>query len=417
MAAPRPEGEVCDSLPTGMFTDFFFHLRAHGLAVSLTEWLTLVRALVLGHERANLSVFYRLARALLIKRETDYDAYDRAFVAYFEGIEARFEIDEELLRWLEDPVLPRPLDDAERAALQALDLDTLRERFLERLQEQTERHDGGDRWIGTGGTSPFGHGGTNPAGVRIGGRGGGRSAVQVAEDRRFRNLRSDRVLDTRQIGLALRRLRRLGRFGEEELDLDATIDHSARNAGEIELVFAPERKNSVKLLLLIDVGGSMDPHAELCERLFSAAHAAHHFRHFESRYFHNCPYDRLYTDMQQRRGEASTEVLKRLDHTWTLLFVGDAWMSPFELTHAGGAIDFSFTNRDPGLLWLQRFRERCPRSVWLNPEPRRIWRAPSIRMVRHVFPMFELTLDGLGEAIDVLGGRRANQPLTERRAS
>lgn len=263
-----------------MFTDFLYHLRSHGLKVSLTEWLPLLRALAEGHARSNLNVFYHLARSLLVKRETEYDLYDRAFAEYFQGVEGQFDVSEELLEWLADPILPRELTPEEIAALKALDLDELRKRFEERLAEQQERHDGGDRWIGTGGTSPFGHGGTNPAGVRVGGAGGGRSAVQLASERRFRNLLSDRVLDTRQIGMALRRLRQLGKDQRwEELDLEATIDRSAKNGGEIDLVFGPPRKNRLKLFLLIDVGGSMDPHADLCERLFSASHAANHFQH------------------------------------------------------------------------------------------------------------------------------------------
>ncbi|MEL7062063.1 MAG: VWA domain-containing protein [Acidobacteriota bacterium] len=330
-----------------MFGGFLFHLRSRGLAVSLTEWLTLVRAMAEGHSRADLSHFYHLARALLVKRETHYDLYDRAFAEYFRDVDGRFDVTDELLAWLENATLPRALSDEERAALEAMDLEALRETFAQRLREQTERHDGGSRWIGTGGTSPFGHGGTNPAGIRVGGSGGGRSAVQVAGDRRFANLRTDRVLDTRSIGLALRRLRRLGKDeGVEELDLDASIDASARAGGEIEMVFAPPRRNRVKLLLMMDVGGSMDPHSRLCERLFSAAHAASHFKTFSSRYFHNCPYGRVWTDMEQGDGEPTADLLKRLDASWTLIFVGDAWMSPFELTHAGGAIALDHQNRD-----------------------------------------------------------------------
>lgn len=400
-----------------MFTDFLYHLRGHGLKVSLSEWLPLVRALVEGHGRANLTVFYHLARALLVKREAQYDLYDRAFSEFFRGIDGQFDIDDELLEWLSNPILPRELTDEEKEALRALDLDELREKFEERLKEQKKKHDGGDRWIGTGGTSPFGHGGTNPAGIRIGGAGGQRSAVQVADERRFENLRSDRVLDTRQIGVALRRLRRLGKDeGPEELDLDATIDSSARNAGEIDLVFGPPRKNRIKLLLLLDVGGSMDPHADLSERLFSAAHAANHFQHFEFRFFHNCVYERLYTDIYHGKAEPTADVLKRLDRRWSVLFVGDAWMSPYELTHVGGAIDLFHNNRVTGLEWLQRFRHRAPNSVWLNPEPQRIWNAPSVRMIRQVFPMLELTLDGLAEAVDILAGRRPNQPTVGGRA-
>lgn len=394
-----------------MFIDFFFHLRGYGLKVTITEWLGLMRALAEGHARADLSVFYHLARCLLVKRESDFDTYDRAFASFFTDIEDQFDLDEELLGWLANPVLPE-ISDADRAKLEALELEALREKFLERLKEQKERHDGGSKWIGTGGTSPFGQGGEHPTGIRVGGGGGGRSAVQVAGSRRFRNLRSDRILDTRQIGVALRRLRRLDKDdGPEELNIDLTIDKSARNAGEIDLVFAPPRRNRIKLLLLIDVGGSMDPHTLLCERLFSAAHAANHFKKFKSRFFHNCVYEKLYTDIARWKGEPTSQVLKELDHTWSVVFVGDAWMSPYELTYSGGALDYYHQNQDTGLAWLKRFRERCPSSVWLNPEPRKIWNAPTIHIIRQVFPMYPLTIDGLTEAIDVLRGLRPNRAL------
>jgi hypothetical protein len=395
-----------------MFVDFFYHLRGYGLKVTITEWLALMRALAIGYSRADLHVFYNLARCLMVKREADFDNYDRAFASFFMGVENHFDISDELLEWLSKPELPRELTDEERARLEALDLDELRERFKELLDEQKERHDGGNRWIGTGGMSPFGHGGEHPTGVRIGGAGGGRSAVQVATDRRFRNLRSDRILDTRQIGLALRRLRKLDKDeGPEELDIDETIDSSARNAGEIDLVFRPPKRNRIKLLLLIDVGGSMDPHTLLCERLFSAAHKANHFKKFEFKFFHNCVYENLYTDISRWKGEPTSRILKRLDHTWSVCLVGDAWMSPYELTHTGGAIDYYHTNQVTGLDWLRKFRDRCPNSIWLNPEPRRIWNAPTIHLIRQVFPMFELTIDGLTEGIDVLRGIRPNRAL------
>ncbi len=395
-----------------MFVDFFYHLRGYGLKVTITEWLSLMKALAIGHSRADLHVFYNLARCLMVKREADFDNYDRAFASFFMGVENHFDISDELLEWLSKPEMPRELTDEERAKLEALDLDELRERFKELLDEQKERHDGGNRWIGTGGMSPFGHGGEHPTGVRIGGAGGGRSAVQVATDRRFRNLRSDRILDTRQIGLALRRLRKLDKDeGPEELDVDETIDSSARNAGEIDLVFRPPKRNRIKLLLLIDVGGSMDPHTLLCERLFSAAHKANHFKKFEFKFFHNCVYENLYTDISRWKGEPTSRILKRLDHTWSVCLVGDAWMSPYELTHTGGAIDYYHTNQVTGLDWLRKFRDRCPNSIWLNPEPRRIWNAPTIHLIRQVFPMFELTIDGLTEGIDVLRGIRPNRAL------
>ncbi len=395
-----------------MFVDFFYHLRGYGLKVTITEWLSLMKALSIGYSRADLHVFYNLARCLMVKREADFDNYDRAFASFFMGVENHFDISDELLEWLSKPELPRELTDEERAKLEALDLDELRERFKDLLDEQKERHDGGNRWIGTGGMSPFGHGGEHPTGVRIGGAGGGRSAVQVATDRRFRNLRSDRILDTRQIGLALRRLRKLDKDeGPEELDIDETIDSSARNAGEIDFVFRPPKRNRIKLLLLIDVGGSMDPHTLLCERLFSAAHKANHFKKFEFKFFHNCVYENLYTDISRWKGEPTSRVLKRLDHTWSVCLVGDAWMSPYELTHTGGAIDYYHSNQVTGLDWLRKFRDRCPNSIWLNPEPRRIWNAPTIHLIRQVYPMFELTIDGLTEGIDVLRGIRPNRAL------
>ena len=395
-----------------MFVDFFYHLRGYGLKVTITEWLSLMKALSIGYSRADLHVFYNLARCLMVKREADFDNYDRAFASFFMGVENHFDISDELLEWLSKPELPRELTDEERAKLEALDLDELRERFKELLDEQKERHDGGNRWIGTGGMSPFGHGGEHPTGVRIGGAGGGRSAVQVATDRRFRNLRSDRILDTRQIGLALRRLRKLDKDeGPEELDIDETIDSSARNAGEIDFVFRPPKRNRIKLLLLIDVGGSMDPHTLLCERLFSAAHKANHFKKFEFKFFHNCVYENLYTDISRWKGEPTSRVLKRLDHTWSVCLVGDAWMSPYELTHTGGAIDYYHSNQVTGLDWLRKFRDRCPNSIWLNPEPHRIWNAPTIHLIRQVYPMFELTIDGLTEGIDVLRGIRPNRAL------
>jgi len=393
-----------------MFVDFFYHLRDFGLKVSSTEWLALMQALCAGHARANLNTFYHLARCLLVKRESDYDTYDRAFASYFAGIEATADVSQELLEWLQNPKLPN-ISEEDRQKMRAFDLDELASRFRELLEEQKERHDGGNRWIGTGGTSPFGHGGEHPTGVRVGGAGGGRSAVQVAGSRRFRNLRSDRILDTRQISIALRRLKRLDKDqGPEELDLDGTIDQSARNGGEIELVFGPPRRNRIKLLLLMDVGGSMDPYTHLCERLFSAAHAANHFKKFEYRFFHNCVYKRLYTDMHQLKGDLTSEVLKKLDHTWSVVFVGDAWMAPTELTHSGGAIGFDDYNSVAGLDWLRRIRQRVPNSIWLNPESHGHWNEPSIRLIRHVFPMFELTIDGLTEAVDVLRGTRPNRP-------
>jgi uncharacterized protein with von Willebrand factor type A (vWA) domain len=395
-----------------MFIDFFYHLRRYGHKATITEWLALMKALAMGHGRAHLTTFYHLARCLLVKRETDYDTFDRAFATFFRGVEDDLDITDDLLEWLKDPIVPE-ISDEDRAKLEAMDFDELLKRFQDTIDEQDERHDGGNRWIGTGGTSPFGHGGVNPAGIRIGGAGGGRSAVQVAESRRFENLRSDRILDTRQIGVALKRLRRLNKDeGPEELDLDESINASARNGGEIELVFSPPKRNRIKLMMLMDVGGSMDVHTLLCEQLFSAAHAANHFKKFEHQFFHNCVYETLYTNISMWEGGPTSEFLKTLDHTWSVVFVGDAWMSPYELTHVGGAIDYFHQNAKPGIKWLQEIRERVPNSIWLNPERSGRWNAQSITMIHQIFPMFELTIDGITEAIDVLRGIRPNRPLT-----
>ena len=394
-----------------MFLNFLYHLRNAGLKISTTEWLSLMSALAQGYARADLSVFYTLARSLLVKRESDYDRYDFAFASFFKGLDEDAVISNAIEEWLKDPVMPRALTPEDLEKMKTLDLDSLREEFERRLREQKERHDGGNQHIGTGGTSPFGHGGYNPQGVRVGGPGGGRSAMQVAEARRFKNLRSDVVLDTRQIGMALRRLKKLAKAtSEEKLHLQRTIDKSAREGGEIDLVFAPVRENAVKLLLLVDVGGSMDPYAQLCERMFSAAHAANHFKKKKSYFFHNCPYAQLYSDIYQGRGPKTDEVLKDIDHTWTVIFVGDAWMSPYELTHPWGAISYYERNTKSGLEWLQKIRAKTEKIVWLNPEPERIWHADSIRIVRSLFPMYELSLDGISDAVDYLRGAKKAPP-------
>ncbi|MCA9562630.1 MAG: VWA domain-containing protein [Myxococcales bacterium] len=400
-----------------MFVGFFLHLRARGIPVTTTEFLSLLEAIEKGLGQNSLRHFYALSRATLVKSEAHFDSFDKAFAEYFQDAEFSWDLPDSLLDWLSDPIAKKMFSPEELAALEKLDLEELHRRFEETLREQKERHDGGGRWVGTGGKSPYGHGGTHPTGVRVGGGGGGRSAVQIAGERRFQNLRNDRILDTRQIGMALRRLRRLKREGSEtELDLDASVDETARNAGEIEMVFRPPRDNNVKLLLLMDVGGSMDPYTELCEQIFSAAHQASHFKQFEYYFFHNCVYNTLYKDMIRLSGRPTLEVLQELNPTWRLVFVGDAYMHPYELMESGGAIDYSYHNTQPGIRWLQRFREKVPKSVWLNPEPKRIWDAPTIATIRQVFPMFELTIQGLTDAVDVLRGARSHtpEPVTER---
>ena len=280
-----------------MFLEFFYNLRARGVPVTTHTWLALVDALARGLHNNTLDGFYQVARCILIQSEAHYDDFDRVFAETFRGVQADArDLLSQLEEWLRDPKSLEHLDPELRAQLAAMDLEQLRRELLERLEQQKERHDGGNRWVGTGGTSPFGTNGMNPAGIRVGG-GGSRSALAVADARRFREFRRDLVLDTRQIAAALRRLRRLTRDdGKLILDLDETIDATARNCGDIEVVMNPERHADVRLLLLLDVGGSMDPHAQLVSRLFNAAHQGGGFKELKSYYFHNCVYQRVYED-------------------------------------------------------------------------------------------------------------------------
>ncbi len=386
-----------------MFASFFYTLRKHKVSVSLMEWMTLMEALSKGYAFSSLTNFYYLARAILVKSETHYDQYDVAFKEYFHGIETPEEIANQILDWLQEPIRRLEISPEEIAQLEKMNWEELMKTFEERLREQKERHNGGSRWIGTGGTSPFGHSGRNPAGIRIGGSAWGRSAVQVAAERHFQNYRSDVVLDIRQMQLALKELRQLSRVGpKEELNLRGTIDATCKNAGELEFIWEAQRKNNVKLLLLMDVGGSMDPYAHLCSLLFSAANSATHFKDFKYFYFHNCIYGHLYTDIELREAQSTNQVLKTMDHDYKVILVGDATMSPTELTMVNGAIDYWEMNETPGIVWLKRIADHCKRCTWLNPEPPRNWIHPTVQMIGRLFPMYELTLEGLDQGIKKL---------------
>ncbi|RJX33841.1 MAG: VWA domain-containing protein [Desulfarculus sp.] len=386
-----------------MFIDLFYTLKSLKVPVSITEWMTLMQALDEGYAKSSLTAFYYLARAILIKSEAFYDQYDQAFAHVFKDAELPADIRQEILDWLADPQNRLELPPEELERLQKLDLEDLRRELEKRLAEQKERHDGGSRWIGTGGTSPFGHSGAHPSGIRIGGPGGGGMAVQVAAERRFRNYRTDVTLDVRQIKLALKKLRQFAKEGPEDwLDLDETIDQTCRNAGEIELVFTRERKNTVKVLLLMDSGGSMNPYARLVDRLFSAAHQMTHFRDLKAYYFHNCVYQDVYQDMYNSVSLPTGGLLHNLSQDYKVILVGDAFMSPSELLSAGGAIDYYYHNDTPGLDWLERIADHFRYCVWLNPMPERAWMHPTISTISKVFPMFPLTLDGLDDAIKAL---------------
>jgi uncharacterized protein len=346
-----------------MLVDFLFELRAKGVPVSTHEWLALMEGLAKGLHDSSLDGFYRLCRTVCVKDVAHYDAYDEAFLAYFKDVHrAGLAVTAEMLEWLNDPAKMASLSEEQRQALQGLDLQKLKELYEQRLREQKERHDRGNRWIGTGGTSPFGTNGTNPTGMRVGG-GGGRTAMQVADERRFREYRKDVVLDVRQIDMALRGLRRLGRDGAlEELDLDETVDQTCRNGGEIEVVFRPPRRNRVKVVLLMDVGGSMDPHSELVSRIFTAASRAGRFAKFRSYYFHNCVYQAVYEDAQFRKPVTVAELIAGSDRDEKLVVVGDAFMHPAELLDAGASYHAA-SARASGHEWLRRLAAHFRRAA------------------------------------------------------
>ena len=395
-----------------MFVEFVYELRRAGVRVGAQEALALADALEKGLHGDSLDGFYDVARAVMVHRVEDMDAFDVAFDAYFRGIAAQsIEITDQLLEWLRDPAARRDLSDEEKALLERLDLEELRRRFLERLAEQRGRHERGSRWIGTGGSSPFGRGGYHPTGLSIGDgppapNDGGAGALARAALRAHRGLRGDRTLDTRQIALALRRLRAFVREGARlELDLEGTIDATAKNAGELEVVVRPERRPNVRVLLLLDVGGSMDPHVDLCERLFSAARGATHWKRLEVLYFHNCVYGRVYRKANLTNGVSLDEVLHATDPMWKLIVVGDALMHPSELFQGGSAwTHHTDWSAEPGIGWLQHLAGAYRRAAWLNPEPETLWRGTAATIAR-LFPMFRLSLDGLARAVQHLTRR------------
>ena len=397
-----------------MFLDLFYGLRDEGVPVAIQEWQAFLRALEEGLHGCSLLRFYHLGRACLVKSETYFDAYDRVFARVFKGVEGQFgdEVTAQVMEWLRDAKSFPELTPEQWAALERLTSDELMRRFLERLQEQNERHDGGDKWVGTGGRSPFGHGGVHPTGIRVGGESKSRSAMKVAEERHFKDYRTDAALDLRQVKVSLRRLRQLTRLGEDtELDLDDTIDETCRNAGEIELVFRPPRRNNVRLLLLMDVGGTMDPYFEPVSRLLTALHEEHGLREFQPYYFHNCIYDHLYSRARLAQADAvpTADILRRLDSRWKCVIVGDAAMHPAELLEPYGNIDPRRGAATQGIVWLQRIVEHFERCVWINPEDVTYWDGShTARIIRRLLPMFHLSVDGLSQAMQALVGARAH---------
>ena len=401
-----------------MFVDFFYILRRKGVPVSIKEFMSFIEALYNGHFQSSLNHLYHIGRAFLVKSEAYFDAYDLAFNEYFGGIATEdIELDK-VMGWLENPLnrLPKmspeelmefqkQLEEFKRTH----DLEEMMRQFRERLKEQNERHDGGHKWVGTGGYSPFGAYGYHPGGIRAGGESWMQSASKVAAERRYRNYRNDIILDVRQTKMALKKLRELKREGAtEELDIEETIDKTAKEGGEIELVFNRSRENSVRIILLMDTGGSMLPYTELCEKLFSAATQANHFKEFRYFFFHNCIYQDIYEDLANYKNVPTEKLFSLFNKNYKLILVGDARMAYSELFDVNGCIDYFSTNDKPGLEWLSRIRDHFPHSVWLNPTHRNFWGHYTVDTIGKIFPMYELTIDGLKDAIKALTSRTKN---------
>ena len=388
-----------------MFFSFVDKLRAAGIPASMKEHLTLLDALDAEVIATSPEEFYYLARATFVKDEALLDRFDQVFGKVFKGLETRYdteqaEIPADWLRKVAELYLtPEQMEEIKSLGSWEEIMETLKKR----LEEQQGRHQGGSKWIGTGGTSPFGNSGYNPEGVRIGGEGGQGRAIKVWDKREFRNLDSSRELGTRNIKVALRRLRRFAREGAaDELDMEGTIDGTARK-GWLDIQMRPERHNAVKLLLFLDAGGSMDPHMRICEELFSAATSE--FKNLEFFYFHNCVYEGLWKDNRRRFTERTPtwDVLHKYGHDYKLIFVGDASMSPYEITHPGGSVEHY--NEEAGLVWMQRLTRTYPSAVWLNPMKQEYWGySQSTMIIRELMQdrMYPLTLEGLDDATRTL---------------
>ena len=389
-----------------MLLNFFHGLRNGGVPVSIREYLDLLGALRQRLVFADIDAFYYLSRAVLVKDEKYFDKFDRAFAAYFKDIETFDDLLQALIpdEWLRKD-FEKFLSEEEKAKIQSLGgLDKLIEEFRKRLAEQKERHQGGNKWIGTGGTSPFGSGGYNPEGIRVGTEGGQGRAVKVWEKREFRNLDDSVELGTRNIKLALRRLRKFARSGAaDELDMPDTIRSTAKNAGLLELKMGPERHNTVKVLLFFDVGGSMDPHVRTCEQLFSAARTE--FKHMEYFYFHNFIYDSVWRNNVRRQSEKipTIDILHKYPHDYKVIFVGDASMSPYEILQPGGSIEH--WNEESGEQWMRRVAATYAKLVWLNPVTEAHWEfSQSVDITRRLVEdrMFPMTLKGMEDAMGYL---------------
>ncbi len=394
-----------------MFTSFFYLLRARGLKVSLNEWMSLIEALDKGLHGSSFTGFYYLCRSVLVKSEADFDKFDGAFLEFFKDMELTDELPQELLDWLENPKeKPGENFDMERAMQNEwLSQEEIQRMFLERLQEQKEEHNGGSYWVGTGGVSVFGNSGFSPRGIRVGGEGGQRRAFQVAGERKFRDFRDDNTLDIRQFQMAFRRLRQFSAKADEartEFDIDGTIRETCDNAGNLRVVYERPRKNTVKILLMMDSGGSMDYYSRMCSALFQAVSKSNHFKDLQVFYFHNCIYSKVFKDPRMCPASAvQTEwILRNISSEYKVIIVGDAQMEPSELLNSSY---YSYGARDdvPGIEWLNRFREKYPHIVWLNPSERPYWGgwwAKTYDIIHKDFDMYRLTLEDLNSALKKL---------------
>ncbi len=385
-----------------MLIEFFFKLKEYKVPCSLRELLDLLGALEKRVVFCSINDFYVLSRVIMVKDESHFDRFDRAFADFFEGVESLdLDLSNIPKEWLEKG-LEKHLTQEEKQQLAKMDLDELMETLKKRLEEQKDKHQGGNKWIGTGGTSPFGAYGYNPGGVRIGQKESrNQSAAKVWDKREYQNLDANREIGTRNIKVALRKLRQFARTGAQEvLDMDNTIKATAKNAGYLDLKMQPERHNAIKVLMFFDVGGSMDAHIRVCEELFSAVHTE--FKHLEFFYFHNCLYDKVWMDNHRRHQQTTDiwDILHRFAKDYKIIFVGDATMGPFEITYPGGAVEH--WNEEPGEAWMRRVLDHFDNCIWLNPQPEQHWHwHQSIGIMRDVMEkrMFPLTLAGLSDGI------------------
>ena len=395
-----------------MFEDFLYLLRRYGLKVSLTEWMTLMEALDKGLHNSSFTGFYYLCRCLLVKSEADFDRFDRAFLEYFKNVPFQQEVSQELLDRPDTLLDHANWDEAQALKNLGLSEEEIERMLKERMAEQNEEHNGGNYWVGTHGMSTFGNSGLSPTGIRVGGESKYKRAFRVAGERRFRDFRGDNTLDTRQLQVALRKLRQFSGLVDlppTEFDVDSTIQDTADNAGVLKVRYKRPRENTVKVLLLMDSGGSMDYYSQMCSALFQAVSKSGHFKDLKVFYFHNCVYSWLYNTPRQSYGDGvmTQWVLDNLPSDWKVIFVGDAQMAPYELSGGYYRTNAKDTPQS-GLDWLNCFRERYPHVIWLNPSPRPDWGgywSQTYDTISDIFPMFPLTVEGLEEGMKNLLSR------------